>query len=164
MGFWLIFFSAWSMCECSRSLCVCVYIFFCNSVGSWLWQCLIVPSVLTRIVNVPTGAWKAIVSSASAPWAAPAALRGGGWQGLAQLGPQLWDACFPPPFVLLVFQGFWDQESRFPTPPITSTVLQAGEWQPAHPHCSPWQECFLGKSPCGLHSFLHKKAVLLLLV
>lgn len=108
-------------------MCVCVYIFLCNSVGSWLWQCLIVPSVLARTFKVPTGAWKAIVSNTSALHAAPDTPRDGGWQGLAQLGPQLWDACFPPPFVLMVFQGFSDQESRFPTPLITSTVLRDAE-------------------------------------
>lgn len=79
-------------------MCVCVYIFLCNSVGSWLLQCLIVPSVLTSMFNVPTRAWKAIVSTAHTPKAAPAMLRDGGWQGLVQLGPQLQDACFPSPF------------------------------------------------------------------
>lgn len=147
LGFWLIFFSAWRVCECSGSVCVCVYIFLCNSVGSWLWQCLIVPSVLTRTFNVPTGARKAIVPTASALRAVPASLRDGGWQGLAQLGPQLRDARFPPPFVLMVFKGFWDQESRFPTPLITSTVLRAAKWQPAHPHCSPWQAFFWANLP-----------------
>lgn len=62
------------------------------------------PSALTGAFNVPDGAWKAIVPTASAPQVAPAALRDGGWQGLAQLGPQLWDACFPPPFLLMVFK------------------------------------------------------------
>lgn len=82
-------------------VCVCVYIFLCNAVGSWLWPCLIVPSVLTRTFDVPTRTPKAVVCTASAPGAAPATWRDGGWQGLAQLGPQLRNACFPPPFVLM---------------------------------------------------------------
>lgn len=66
---------------------------------------------------------------------------------------------FLPLFGLVVLKGFWDQESRFPTP-ITSTLLRAAEWQLAHPHCSPCQALFSGITSQRVS--LQKKAVFVL--
>lgn len=64
-----------------------VYIFLCDSAGSRLRRCLIVPSVLTRRFGVPSEARRPIVPAACTPRAAPAGTRGGRRQGLTRRGP-----------------------------------------------------------------------------
>ena len=67
------------MCECSRSLCVCVYIFFLQL--SWELALAMFNCALGSSKNSQCAKWslESHCPNASAPRAAAAALRGGGW-------------------------------------------------------------------------------------